>query len=155
MASAKSQEGDLGVELGTEWKPDNAGKSLAEMGKQYSVVSTAVLKRLDSLEHNLGDIRECVKTVENRILTGGTEELLHAKSELAQIHGLLERYACCNTVAAAMPHGVVCRFQFTQVDAVSTEGLGSGKEVAKQNRCLLQRSLQGSASAHTMLEGRS
>eukprot|EP00617_Octactis_speculum_P002357 CAMPEP_0185781304 /NCGR_PEP_ID=MMETSP1174-20130828/101860_1 /TAXON_ID=35687 /ORGANISM="Dictyocha speculum, Strain CCMP1381" /LENGTH=115 /DNA_ID=CAMNT_0028471225 /DNA_START=140 /DNA_END=487 /DNA_ORIENTATION=+ len=88
-------------------------------------MSESTLKKLDDLEESFSGFIQELDLIEEMKDAASYEELAEAKNRLAQLNGLLEK------------------FQFTEVDAVDTANLHSGKSQARAQRKGLNSEVDG------------
>jgi hypothetical protein len=95
---------------------EGLGISLVNKGKQFSIESVKTLDHLEDLRHEFELMQREAEHIHKSTEMDNFKSVKKSKSKLAQLLGNLEK------------------LQFSQLDAVSTMNLHSGKSAAKSNR---------------------
>lgn len=104
--------------------PDESlGMSLQDKGKQYSVESVKTLDHIQDLKQTYQSLRHQAEQIHKSTDVDNYTSVSRSKSQLAQLLGSIEK------------------LQFSQLDAVSTMHLSSGKSDAKSTRRELNAAL--------------
>ena len=106
--------------------------------KRFSAASAATLGQLEGLDERFGAMTSAADAIEALLDAGSVPaaRLVEAKHELAQLNGDLEK------------------FQFTQVDAIETGELNSGKADAKAHRKRLNAEVEAAQARIKALHAR-